>query len=122
SRAHISNTVRLLGLAASLQGALLSGALSAGHARALAGLEHSQQEAALRRVLRDELNVRQAEELARDWIAAPDPGTTRPARRARAGDVELRAIEDEFRRALGTKVKLARTGQRGRLVIEFYSD
>jgi ParB family chromosome partitioning protein len=124
SRAHISNSVRLLSLAPALQGALLSGALSAGHARALAALESMEQEAALRRVLREELNVRQTEALARDWEGTGAGGGTAaaPARRPAADDVELRAVEQELRRALGTRVSLSRRGKKGKLVIEFYSD
>jgi hypothetical protein len=39
-----------------------------------------------------------------------------------AADPETRAVEEEFRRALGTKVVLTRLKQGGRLTIEFYSN
>jgi ParB family chromosome partitioning protein len=120
SRAHVSNTMRLLSLASAVQGALLSGAISAGHARALATLTPADQEELLRRVLREDMNVRQAEELARVRAeAGPQP---RRPRASPTPDPELRQLEDRFRSALGTQVKLTRRGKGGRLVIEFYSD
>jgi hypothetical protein len=39
-----------------------------------------------------------------------------------AADPDTAALEDEFRRALGTKVILSRLRKGGRLTIEFYSD
>jgi ParB family chromosome partitioning protein len=120
TRAHISNTTRLLGLAAAVQGALLSQAISAGHARALAGLPHSAQEDALRRVLRDDLNVRQTEQLAQ---TAAQTGASPRRRRVRAGqDPETLGLERQIRDALQTRVELRRKGKGGRLMIEFYSD
>ena len=120
TRAHVSNTMRLLSLAPAVQGALLSGAISAGHARALAGLPHPSQEDALRRVLRNDLNVRQTEELVQT-AAVGGAGPRR--RRARSEpDPETRQLEGQFRDALQTRVSLRRRRKGGRLVIDFYSD
>ena len=41
---------------------------------------------------------------------------------ARPADAELERVEDELRRALGTKVRLARSRRGGRIIIECYSD
>jgi hypothetical protein len=46
----------------------------------------------------------------------------RRPRRASPVDPETRALEAEFRQALGTKVVLTRLKQGGRLTIEFYSN
>jgi ParB family chromosome partitioning protein len=46
-----------------------------------------------------------------------------PAARGRSAiDPDLERVEDELRRALGTKVSLARSRRGGRIVIEYYSD
>lgn len=121
TRAHITNCLRLLTLAPALQGALLSGAITAGHARALAALDPDAQEDALRRVLRDDLNVRQAEALARESGAGAAPRTTRSRRRAEL-DAQSRELEDHFRAALQAPVTLTRRRRGGRLVVEFHSD
>jgi len=121
TRTHISNTLRLLGLVPAVQGALLSGAISTGHARALAPLAEAAQEEGLRRILRGELNVRQTEALAKELA---DTGVAR--RRATPGprekDPETRALETQFRDALQVQVSLDRGRKGGKLVIRFSSD
>jgi ParB family chromosome partitioning protein len=120
TRAHVSNSLRLLSLAPAIQGALMSSAITAGHARALASLSPEAQEDVLRRILRDELSVRQTEEVVR--IAARMGDRPRKARRRVEQDPETRDLEARFRDALQTKVSLQRKRKGGRLVIEFYSD
>jgi ParB family chromosome partitioning protein len=119
SRVAVSNTLRLLKAALSVQEALLAGTISEGHARALLGLEQAEaQEAALKMVLKRGLNVRQTEELVRRLL-----GLQREERQpAREVSPETRALETRFREALGTKVSLTRGEKGGRLVIYFYSD
>ncbi len=50
-----------------------------------------------------------------------DPGPT-VERAEPAADPDVERVEEDLRRALGTKVSLARTRRGGRIVIEFYSD
>ena len=65
SRTQVTNAIRLLDLGEAVRSALRAGAISAGHARALAAIaDHGAQEEALRHVIRDQLNVRQTEALA----------------------------------------------------------
>ncbi len=119
SRVAVSNTLRLLKAARAVQESLLEDRISEGHARALLGLEEAEaQEAALKTVLKQGLNVRQAEELVRRLL-----GQERKERRpASTPSPETRALEASFREALGTKVKLTRQGEGGRIVIHFYSE
>ncbi len=73
SRAHVSNTLRLLKLPGGVRAALTDGRVSAGHARAL--LAHRSPETALQQVLAAGLSVRQTEALAaRDARQGADPG------------------------------------------------
>ena len=65
-------------------------------------------------------NVRQTENWVR--VRAVEAGTRQPRPRGTASDPETRALEEEFRRALGTKVMLTRVKKGGRLTIEFYSN
>jgi ParB family chromosome partitioning protein len=118
SRAAVSNTLRLLKATRAVQEALLRDKISEGHARALMGLEQAEaQEAALKMVLNQGLNVRQTEELVRRLL-----GVRREAKSAREISPETRALEASFREALGTKVSLTRSDKGGRVVIYFYSD
>jgi ParB family chromosome partitioning protein len=118
SRAAVSNTLRLLKATRAVQEALLRDKISEGHARALMGLEQAEaQEAALKMVLKQGLNVRQTEKLVRRLL-----GVRREAKSAREISPETRALEASFREALGTKVSLTRSDKGGRVVIYFYSD
>ncbi len=54
-------------------------------------------------------------------MARQVPGTGRSAA-GRQRDAEIERVEDDLRRALGTKVRLARSRRGGRIIIEWYSD
>jgi ParB family chromosome partitioning protein len=116
-RATVANYMRLLKLAAEVRSDLSSGALSMGHARALISLAD---EAAQRRVAREVvsrgLSVREAEALVRRESSpaiAPAP---------RKIDPNTRAAEERLRVALGTRVRIVRKGQGGRLEVDFANE
>ena len=116
SRAAVANALRLLQLAPAVREALLTGRITAGHARALLGCNDPVlQEALLAQVLAGDLSVRATEELVRR-------GGQRRPRPAAAPAAELAAVEQALRQALGTKVQLLRSRRGGRIVIHYYSD
>ncbi|HVH64517.1 MAG TPA: ParB/RepB/Spo0J family partition protein [Candidatus Acidoferrum sp.] len=120
TRVSIGQTIRLLGLPEPAIKAIENGAISAAHGVALLGLPTAaQQLVGLERVIGEHWSVRQTEEWVR--ARAVEAGTRRVKLRSRNIDAETRALEDEFRRALGTKVVLTRLKNGGRLTIEFYS-
>jgi ParB family chromosome partitioning protein len=118
ARSTVANILRLLDLDPVLQAAVADDAISEGHARAMAGLDSPGQIGLLQVVIARGLSVRQVEELVRR-LQAPTPRAMAPAR---AGDPDAERVEEDLRRALGTKVSLTRTRRGGRIVIEFYSD
>ena len=120
ARSTIANTLRLLDLAPEVQAAVADGRLSEGHGRALGGLPPEHQSRVLDSVVGQELSVRQTEELVRR-LREPkrSPGEAVPERQA---DPDLERVEENLRRALGTKVSVARSRRGGRIVIEYYSD
>jgi len=121
TRAHITNCLRLLTLAPALQTALLSRAITAGHARALASLPPATQEDGLRRIVRDDLTVRQTEAIARGF--AETPAAAAPVRRrGPVLDPQSQQLETRFREALQAPVTLTRRRRGGKLTIEFFSD
>ena len=118
SRAAVTNTLRLLKLPTRVQQALADGRISEGHARALLALPTPEaQEAALRTILKQDLNVRQTEEIVRK-LSGLRPVSTPKANPS----PELTALEERLRTKLGTRVKLNRSRKGGTLVIHFYSD
>ncbi len=122
SRAAVANSVRLLNLAEPVKEALGAGQISEGHARALLGLpDEPSQAAALDLILRRGYNVRQTEELVRRMLAAAQAEAD-PEPEDDPWTLETRALEEQLRAALGTRVNLSRSRRGGRLVIYFYSE
>jgi ParB family chromosome partitioning protein len=119
SRVAVTNTIRLLRLAPEVKQALSDGTIREGHARALLALPTAEaQISALKTIANRALSVRQTEELVRRLTAEPAP-----AKPPREESPETRALEEEFRDTLGTKVNLYRNRKgQGRVVIHFYSE
>src|SRR5687767_4421362 len=69
SRVAVTNTIRLLDASAAVKQALVDGQISEGHARAMLRLPTAnQQEELLKKVINNNLNVRQIEELAGKYV------------------------------------------------------
>jgi ParB family chromosome partitioning protein len=123
ARSTVANTLRLLELHQAVQDAIVEGKISEGHARALGGLPAEAQPRALATIVDEDLSVRQVEELVRR-VREPrvhESGTDDDGASPSA-DPEVDRLEEDLRRALGTKVRLARTRRGGRIVIEYYGD
>lgn len=115
SRVTIANTIRLLALPETLKRAIVEERITEGHARALLALTGvNDQIAALDRVEREGLTVRQTEELVRRLLGGQPRRRPEPAK---APDVV--AVEDDLRRALGARVTLRQGRKGGRIVIEY---
>ncbi len=122
ARSTVANTLRLLDLAPAVQTAVIERRITEGHARALGGLTVDHQDHVLASVEDQDLSVRQTEELVRR-LREPRPAVAERAVASPVGrDPDLDRVEEDLRRALGTKVRLARSRKGGRIVIEFYSD
>lgn len=117
SRSAVTNTLRLLDAAPSVQQAVLNGDISEGHARALLGLVTPQaQAAALQTVLAKGLTVRQTEELVRKLKGQ------KPQQEKAPPPAALLDLEERLRSHLGTKVKLKYGKKGGTITIHYYSD
>ncbi|CCF83804.1 ParB/RepB/Spo0J family partition protein [Nitrolancea hollandica] len=119
SRVAITNALRILDAPEEVKEALSAGTITEGHARALLGLPlQPEQVAALQIVVARDLNVRQTEQLVREWRVGDGP-----KRRERAAQPPIfQHLEDGFRRALGTKVELRRSRKGGQIVIHYFSE
>ena len=106
-----------------------SGKITQGHARALLPLgDEGEQNAFSERIQKEGLSVRETERQVQEMIAKADAeplaviGRDGKPRRAKQENAQLAALEQEFRAALGTKVKLTHSANgRGRLVVHFSS-
>jgi ParB family chromosome partitioning protein len=118
ARSTVANTLRLLDMETSVQQALADGDITEGHARALAGATPAGQRQLVETVTNRGLSVRQTEELVRRLRERPAAKTGQMI----DTDANMDRLEEDLRRALGTKVTLARSRKGGRIVIEYYSD
>lgn len=119
SRVAITNTLRLLKLPDAVKHALLERKITEGHARALLTLPTAQSQiAALQTVLLNELSVRQTEELVRKLTGKRATHSVK-----QENPPEIRALEEQIRNSLGTKVTIStRKSGGGTITLHFYSD
>jgi ParB family transcriptional regulator, chromosome partitioning protein len=117
NRSTVSNTLRLLRLPQQLQDMVAKGDVSAGHARALLGLESADRQNELARLITKRgLSVRQVESMVAKAQSAPEvqkpPAQVDPNRRVAALEME---------RALGTRVRIVGSEKRGKIEISYFS-
>lgn len=121
-RSTITNLLRVLTLPDHVQQLVESGKLSAGHARALAGMEHAHALETAERIVSGGLSVRQAEELARKKRLASAPAAGASDSPGRKRSAIVRQLEDELRHYLQTDVQIELRGDsKGAVRIAFYS-
>lgn len=119
SRSAVSNTLRLLQLAPAIQGMLGRGEISAGHARALLGLEDVAYAAHLAARAADEgWSVRQVEEAVRARDGGIAPAAARNPTVRPAAIIEL---EERLSEQLATKVKITHGARGGTLTVRYGS-
>jgi ParB family chromosome partitioning protein len=111
-RVSVTQSLRLLSGCSAVQSAVASGAITAGHARALIGLDgQAAQEHGLKVVIAKHLSVRQTE----NWVR-----TYRPSRRRRGEETaELRAVAADVESSLGVPVRITGSINRGRIELRY---
>lgn len=121
SRPQISNTLRLMKLPPLVQRRVASGVLSAGHARALLGLQdEATMERIAQRVMNEGLSVRATEEL----VALTVNGTGVRRRAARSNPIQTERFEylaSTLTDELDTTVKISLGAKKGKISIDFAS-
>ncbi|MGQ0845938.1 MAG: ParB/RepB/Spo0J family partition protein [Sporichthyaceae bacterium] len=122
SRSQVSNTIRLLKLAPSVQRRVAAGVLSAGHARALLGIDNADDaEHLANRIVAEGLSVRAVEEI----VALGETGRPVVRTRSRSTSAHAPALDELAARLADkwdTRVKVQAGGKgKGKLVVEFAS-
>lgn len=114
SRSYITNTMRLLKLPLTVQEMVKRNELSAGHARALVGLENAEELA--RKIVAKELSVRQTEELVNNL---KNPAEQKIARSIKK-DPNIKEIEKALTKSIGMKVRIKNEeDNKGKITIEY---
>ena len=121
SRPAITNMIRLLKLPLPVQRRVAAGVLSAGHARALLGLEDlGAQEELAARIVAEGLSVRATEEIV--TLAKNEaPAKPKAAPRKPLQAPGLQEVADRLSNSFDTRVKVELGRRKGRIVVEFAS-
>ncbi|MHC4571742.1 MAG: ParB/RepB/Spo0J family partition protein [Planctomycetota bacterium] len=120
NRSVIANYLRLLDLPDEVKQMLAEGQLTMGHARAMLALPTDELRRKLaNRAMAGRLSVREVERLVRTYLA----GTGQAKTTARSKPAHILDLESKLSSQLGTKVAIEtrKNGQRGKIIIEFYS-
>lgn len=117
SRPAIANALRLLHLPGEITDLVISGDLSAGHARVLAGLNDKKRQLELaHQCVTLDYSVRKLEELVKD-----KPKESTPKRTVKTISPELDALQNSMREALGLKTVLNGTESKGKITLSYNS-
>ena len=114
SRSYITNTLRLLSLPVSIQEMIKNNVLSAGHARALIGLDNAEEIA--KKIVDKGLTVRQTEDL----VNKIKNNTLTQISKSIKKDPNLKELEKDLSKNIGMKVKInAGENDKGKVTIEY---
>jgi ParB family chromosome partitioning protein len=115
-RSSVANMLRLLKLPSEVKSQILNGNLSAGHAKAIMGLESFEdQESMAKRIFGEKLSVRDTEEVVKK-LRKIDITTTKHK------NVHVLEAEEELQRILGAHVNIKYRRGKGKIEVKFYSD
>ncbi|PIZ29779.1 MAG: chromosome partitioning protein ParB [Alphaproteobacteria bacterium CG_4_10_14_0_8_um_filter_53_9] len=119
SRSHITNLLRLLGLPDKIKDCVNKGLLSMGHARALLALSDDAdlQLKAANKVIKDQMSVRETEDLVRHLVRPNQTAKTR-----RTNDPKLSALEQLMQERVGLKVAIRQKDQTGGGSVRIFFD
>ncbi|WP_067816801.1 ParB/RepB/Spo0J family partition protein [Actinomadura kijaniata] len=121
SRPHITNTLRLMNLPPAVQKRVAAGVLSAGHARALLGLDSPEaQETLAKRIIAEGLSVRAVEEIIALREVDEEEPAPRQGRRKKQVSPALRDLADRLSDRYETRVRVdLGRNNKGKIVVEF---
>jgi ParB family chromosome partitioning protein len=115
SRSSVANKLRLLHLPIEIQKALIEGKITEGHAKAILAISNPEKQRALfEMILKNNLTVRQTEGKTKEI-------SVKTHIRNVSADPETKRIENILSGAFGTKVKVSKSGDGGKIVVDYYS-
>ena len=120
SRAYITNSLRLLNLAADIQHWLIQGDLTPGHARTILSVADKNEHISFARYIIDNnLSVREAEKASKIWPKQKEKSGNKKEQRHQ--DVEIKIAEEKVASKLQAKVAINGNSQKGKIQIEYFS-
>ncbi len=122
NRTTVTNALRLLKLPEDMQTSLANDEITAGHARALLSVTNpADQRILFARILGQDLSVRETERQAAELNGGGKAAVKKTSKPVEKKDPDISSIEERFIEALGTKVQLKGSLEKGSLQIEYFS-
>ncbi len=119
SRSAVANSLRLLSLSDQIKDDIVSGAMTAGHARALLSLVNPADRQLLRdKIVHEDLSVRDAEALAASYNKGQK---VKSQKKKDKKDDETLKVEEKFTSALSSRCEIKGNLNKGKLIIKFKS-
>jgi ParB family chromosome partitioning protein len=116
-RSSVANCLRLLNLPEPIQVDLLADRITLGHAKAILSLQRASDQIRVgRQVVKNQLSVRETEDLVRRLGRA-----SKGRRSVSTQTAEITQVQEQLCYRLGTKVRLVGRPNRGQVVIEYYT-
>lgn len=122
NRTTVTNALRLLKLPENMQTSLANDEITAGHARALLSVTNpADQRILFARILGQDLSVRETERQAAELNGGGKAAVKVKPKKTEKKDPDISSLEEQFIEALGTKVQLKGSLEKGSLQIDYFS-
>lgn len=122
SRSYVANTLRLINLPLPIQSFIREGILSPGHARAILAVNAGEKRLLFaKKIIKEKLSVRQAEEWAKELNMEKRERKPLP-KKVKYLSPEIKDVENRLRGLLGTKVKIKFGKKGGKIEIDYYGE
>lgn len=120
-RSSIANSLRLLTLEKEITEKIITGEITSGHARAILSLEEKEKRIALtNKIIEENLNVRQAEQAAKQLQKEKKPAPVKKTNSVY--EIEMNSLSERLSSKFGTKVSFKPGAKKSKIEIEYYND
>lgn len=121
SRAAVANSMRLMELHPDIQNHVAHSKLTVGHAKAILSIkDHATQCLAADQIIKKNLTVRSAEQLAKELLNPKKSSSSK--KNSQETDAVIKQIQNTLRDRFGTKVKLTHTAKKGKIELAYYGN
>lgn len=120
SRSTVANSLRLLKLPDEIQGYIAKGLITLGHAKVILGIEDAVQQTIIaRRIIENDLNVRNTEDALKRMKTSSERITPGTSIATAAQNAVIRDIQNKISSRLNANVEIKHNQKRGKIVISY---
>ncbi len=118
SRSAVANVLRMLNLPDKIQTYVSRGTLTMGQARPLLGVASEDTQLLIaEKIISDDMSAREVE----NYIRNLSKKSAKDTKKEKNLDLHLQEMQDNISLALGTQVQIKKNGNKGKILIDFYS-